>query len=457
MLLEALRAGHVVPKLWRRLSFERYEATATEIEILRDWPQSLMFHQACWRTIEAVLDTPEAWPHAWHQAAMEGWPAQSHHHHALLFWEFTARFLHDKEYEHAAWSWEQTLYAWEGFLGDRTYVTELLCALVDVPEKKSAVAEEFGPVVRELPLPMIHTLLKRLRESAGLDRPGGIRAGVDKRALRFTWWALGEVSRWKGAGAGDPFGALSRAAEQADAGRTRVAQDVVERWVTAVEAMDLSEVTQAQAALPFELLHTTAEVVGIDAASAIKVVEKVVEVGWKLEKLGRAGAGGVLDDVVGSTRVFNDALEGHIASGAAFGHQAKCADFLVFEGDLSKDRAVRFALFARALEVCPGHRNAALLLGHEHLQQVAGMGGQAEAMGALGLMLPRSRDRLRDLVKQMHHHLEQAWAVYPFDEDFGTYALKVNRLAQKLEMQLPAPPQGWQRAMDEAKEKGGTP
>ena len=453
-LLEALRADHVVPKLWRRLSFERYEASSHEIETLRDWPQSLMEDAASWLEVEAALETPEAWPHAWNQATAQGWSTPNHHHHALLFWEFTTRFLRDKEYEHAAWSWEQTLRAWEGFLGDEGYIRALLRSVVgDSAQEGEEGSDEFVSVVRELPLPLIRTMVKGLRESTGLDRPTGIKAAVDRQGLRFMWWALGKVGQWRGEG-GDPFGALSGGVAQAEAGQKRVVKEVLDRWGESLEAMDLSAIEQKLASVPFEVLQTVAEVVGIDAMSAVHVVEKVVEVGWKLEKLGRGKPGGLLDDVIGNTRIFNDALERHIGSGVAFGHQSKCADFLVFEGDLCRDRTVRHALFARALEVCPGHRNAALLLCHERIKQVAGLLAHVESMGSVGLMLPRGRDRARELVGEMHQRLEQAWEVYPFDEDFGAYALKVETMASRLGVSLPPAPQAWRQAIDEARRAG---
>ena len=442
-LLGALRAEQLIPRLYRRLSLERYEADEDELRRLVDWP-GVLLEEPAWAFLEPVLDQPDAWPAAWHQATERGFGPLADHHHALLFGRLTDRFLRDEEYEHALWSWTECISAWRRVLGS-AYPGRLLEDLIEDAEalEPEALAARRA-VVTELLDELVDARASELVESLGLAegqdlgqaRPEG---GIDRRAARLAWSALalvGELIPQGLEGPEDPFGALRRARSRARQARDQARARAVTRFQARCEQVEWAEAPAPQILAPFEWVTEAFELLGVTDHAATTVVTKTVETGWKLRHMGRDDEDDLLARLVATAAPFNDELCGRLEGGETFGHNSKCADFLVFQGEPLTDHGARRALFERALAICPGHRNASMLMSYEHLQQANELIGQLRMIPASSRHVP-GNSRPRRLTEQAWAAVERARQAYPFNEDLESYQSRVRAQADRLGVELP--------------------
>lgn len=437
-LLGALRAERLVPHLFRRLSLERYVVDDEELARLHDWPSTLM-RDPGWEIIEPVLERPVAWPAAWHQACERGWSPMSDHHHALLFDRLTARMLRDGEYEQAQWAWIEALSAWAR-VAETDYLERLLGDLVEV----SADAEEDPEaqatreqVVRELLVPMIAERAQDLQEALGLlnAQPSG---GIERRRARFAWSALELTREILGrAGRRDTLGMLARAAREVERVTETIVGEVIARFEQHYSALELSTVGAEALLAPFEWISAVASLIGHHEAASIHVVRTVVELGWTLRRMGRdedpkAGFAKVLQ----TTEGFNLDLEKRLLSRDVLGNNSKCADFLVFQGELER-APKRSALFERGLKVCPGHRNSAMLLSYDKLNEANSVLVQLAATSSVSRMVPSSARHNEEQVLRAHDLILSATRLYPSNDALPGYTSRLEEAAARLHITLP--------------------
>ncbi|MEM1349510.1 MAG: hypothetical protein AAGI01_13185, partial [Myxococcota bacterium] len=235
-LLAALRGERLVPRLYARLSLERYAAREEELKRLVDWPDELSRGPG-WVLLEPALDQPQAWPQVWHEAVERGFSSRADHHHALLFTRLTERFVEDEEYEHAHWSWAEALGAWSRVL-ESPYAEELFLDLVAEDADEDA-RSELRASLEGLLVPMISRRARALGLALRIDDGEARPSPFDRRVVRSNWAAL-ELVRELWQGREDPLGALACAAAEAEGAQGRIVLEVLSRFERIIEGLDLS-------------------------------------------------------------------------------------------------------------------------------------------------------------------------------------------------------------------------
>lgn len=434
-LLLALRAERLIPKLFKRLSLERYEATEADLRRLSEWPSELA-RQPGWALIEPVLDEPGAWPDAWERAREAGFSPTCDHHHALLFSRLTSSFVRDHEYEHARWAWREAIEAWRRVMASG-YPRELLDDLIDQREDTSPELERAREhVITTLLDPLFDEHIDRLRAALGLgnDKLGAL----DRRVARFSWSALGQARKSLRDDAllgQDLFGTLAHARQRATSARVQIAVEAVERFKKLAEQLDASETPGPELLGPFEWAAQTFELIGHTEYASTTIVTQAVQFAWRLRKVGRDEEAEFfrLFDIV---EPFNKDLYARLERHDTFGHNSKCADFIVFRGEPLLEHRERRALFERALAICPGHRNASMLMSYEHLHEANQAIGQAQLILAPMRHIP-GNDKPSQLINKAWEALDRARAVFPTNEKIPDYEQRIRDEATRLRVDLP--------------------
>ncbi len=422
-LLEATRASAIIPPLYARLSLERFHPADDEIRRLRDWATSLRGDPG-WTVLRAALDVPAAWPQAWTEAVDAGFSPRTDHHHALLFGEFADRFVEASDYEAATLAWRRSVRAWERVF--RSGYADELFEIVGgelASREPHLLAEMLGPLVRPR--------TEELRRAAGLH-PERQHPEVDARLARF---ALGALRVLSGA-SGHP--ALEHAAGLARNSIATVAVEVVRRFEQLGEDHDLSTVSGAEVLARYAWIDDYFRIADLTEGASIAVVTAATDEGWALRRLGRDDDP-FFDDIFVRAARFNDDLEERLRSfESAFGQNSKCADFLVFVGEVERNLEDRKATFRRGLTVCPGHRNSAMLLAHVLVREAEATVAQSALTPALVTKSSLAKERVGVQLREAWEKLREAESVYAFDEALPDVKRQVSEEANRLGVDLPS-------------------
>ena len=448
-LLEALRAQALIPRLYERLALERDGASEEELRRLMAWPAELM-RQPGWALIEPSLDDPNAWPETWQLAREMGFTPLCEHHHALLFGRLTERLVEAEHYDQARWTWSEALKSWRA-LAKTPYLPELLDVVL--PEPDMTTADE---AQRDNPAPLHQELLTTLLDDLIARRVSGLRRAwrldesdrerrsrLDHRLARFEWYALDEASAVLGADAAgssqararDASSMLRHAGALAYDARRALRAELREVFARDTAQIDVTQDSSEQLLSSFSFLAECSELIGHDLDTSTQVVLAAVELAWKLRHTGREEQGDDLSRLLLLAAPFHAELMRHIEREGYVGPNSKCSDFLVFQGEDSPDHATRRAAFERALTICPGHRNASLMLSYEHLHLAA------QALNALGLIpaplkhLPVG-ERPKMLWRSAKQHIDEAEAIYPFNERLERYRATLSEVAERLRIPI---------------------
>lgn len=427
-LLAALRASAVVPPLVRRLSLERVSPDDAEIRRLRGWASSLRADPG-WAAIASVIETPTAWPRAWDDAVAAGFSPESDHHHALLFGRFCERFVAAADFEGASWTWRQGIDAWA-----RVFATDYPVRLFD--DLAPRLSED-GPGRDELLRTMLDTLLDPrvtdLQEAAGAAKPAAV-PDIERRRLRFAWRALQrartiDTDR-------DPHGTLGRLSQRASEACSSATTAVLTRFEKLVEELDLSVAADATLLGPFQWVAAYVEIVGYSEAAVTTVISSIVDTCWALRRVGRDN----IPEFATLLRLgapFNSNLFDRLTNlDSAFGHNSRCADFLVFAGEQKKESAARRTTFEAGLKVCPGHRNSAMLLSYEVLGEARRVLSQAALTPAVASLVPGTSRRVDELVRRAADLLDEVEQIYPYNEALPDVRKTLDNEARRLHVEL---------------------
>ncbi len=416
-LLTALRAERVVPELIARLSLERLDARSDDARKLRDWVASLEADPG-WQLIAPQLDGPPAWPAVWHRAVEAGFSPRTDHHHALLFERFCEELVAELDYEVAQFAWKECVAAWLRVF-DSDYVDELFEAL---SAGDSSVQKQ---------------LLYRLADRRDAGLRGALRleehteAGFDRRRTRFEWRALAFLDdRLEEADA--PHPTLSALQNRVEMVQRRVMSDVLGRFQREVDALALADADFEAISRPFEWMRQVFTILPIEASVAARVVDATVDIGWKVRKLDFPGADSLIAHLLGLTAPFNERLETYVDNGEAFGHNAACADFLVFQGEQRDATDQRVAFFERALEACPGHRNARMMLSYEKLREASDVLVRMRLTPAALRLVPGASERVGSALEAVASLIDDAEELYPSNEQIEDYRQKVLAESERL-------------------------
>ena len=430
-LLAALRASAIVPPLVRRLSLERVSPDDAEIRRLRGWASALRADPG-WSAIEQLIEAPEAWPQAWDAAVALGFSPTCDHHHALLFGGFCERFVAAHDWEGAGWTWRQAIDAWA-----RVFASDYPGQLFDdVEPKLSADGPDRGEMLRTMLDGLVAGRERDLRESAGVAKPGNPE--LERRRLRFAWRALLHTRALRNtAVSDDPFGTLTRLGGIADERCNVVNAEVLGRFEQAVEQLDLSEAADETLLGPFRWVAGFFDVTGLTESAVTTMISTIVETCWGLRRVGR-------DDIpefkvlleLGAP--FNDDLFDRLTRfDSAFGHNSRCADFLVFRGEKQKGDARR-TTFEAGLTVCPGHRNSAMLLSYESLGDATKLITQVAMTPTLAAKMPGSGHRIEEMLRSAKRALDEAEEIYPYNESLPDAREALDKEVRRLHVDIDA-------------------
>lgn len=428
-LLNALRANAVVPVLYRRLALERLSPDDAEVRRLRGWAACIR-RDAGWRVIERVLDRPAAWPAVWEEATNAGFSPVTDHHHALLFGRFCEQLVNAQDWETADWTWRQSVKAWT-----RVFSSDYPGQLFDDLAPKLS---DDGPGKDEMLAGMLDALVERrradLREASGVTKPGRDLV-IERRRLRFASRALSSLADLAES-TRDDYGTLRHLAQLAQRAHAQVSAEVVTRFEKLAEEVDFSDAKGDQLLGHFRWAASFFDVVGNSESGTTALVSQVVEACWALRRVGR-------DDIPEFRALldlgapFNQNLFARLKSlESAFGHNSRCADFLVFVGEQATDAARRKEIFASGLEICPGHRNSAMLLSYEHLTDAERILTQLALAPSVVSIVPGTSQRIDRLLREAEARLSEAESVYPYNERLPEVRESLEREAERLDVSL---------------------
>jgi hypothetical protein len=429
-LLDALRSAHILPRLIRRLSQERYAADDDDLRRMSEWPATLM-RDPGWAAIGPMLDSPRAWPQAWERAVALGFSPTSDHHHALYLCRLTDRALADEETELAQWAWAQGFAAWRRVLST-DYMINLIHDIVD-PDPTQDI--ERRTIITQLLDHLIDQRAAELADGLGLRRAlvDGAPSSVLRRHARFAMVAL-DAARVPSAA--DPTGALTRAAGRAGDHVEALQREAADRFAAMLKELDPASAPVDELLRPFLWVDEIAQVLGADDSLATPIIEATVELGWTLRKVKRAAEQDLLSRILDAIAPLQSALEARLLARQSLGHNSKCSDIFVFMGEQASGDGRR-AAFARALAVCPGHRNAAMLMSYEELAAADKLLTLSKEGG-----LTRGGTSSQQYVRQAHDKVSAAAKIYPHNKELGAYKTRLSEAAARVQITLEDIPTG---------------
>ncbi len=440
-LLESLRAQALIPRLYARLSLERYTASEDDLRRLMAWPSTLM-QQTGWALIEPALDHVDAWPETWHLATEMGFEPVADHHHALLFGRLTLRLIKDQEYDQATWTWTECISSWRR-LACSDYLTNLLQDIAQPVEEDDPEDNSYTPLHEEVVTHLLDHLIEHHEHNLNdairlLDADRSRRTDIDYRLAKFSWSALAATLLLMQEISEDDLERFPISTSMCTQAHRRVAQfkttlrrQVMEVFEKDYAQIDLNDDDSIQLLSSFSWIARCAELIGRDTEMSTLVVTSAVELGWKLRRTGREEEGDDFERMLMMCTPFHKFLMRQLAQHTVVGPNSKCADFLVFQGESSNDHEHRKQRFERAIEICPGHRNASLMLSYEHLHLAN------QALHAISLIpaplkhLPVG-ERPKMLWRTANKHVEEARTIYPFNERLEDYQERLDKAAQRM-------------------------
>ncbi len=431
-LLEALRGERVVPALLRRVSLERCTASNEEVVRLTDWPTALRDSPGAWAELEPALEDPEAWPDAWERARALGFSPRADHHHALLFGRLTDTLIARQEHETARYTWRECLRSWCALMSSG-YANELVAQLVDPDRVEDVGAEVVSSLLTRLPEARADELVRTLRLDDERIPPG---EAPDRRIARLHWQALEAIREVAGDDDG-AWGSIASLRAATAASRERVVEGAVARFESALEGLDLTQADSDTLLAPFEWLAELFALLGHHEASSITAVRSVVEMGWKLRKVGRDEEGD-FERLLELMQPYNEDLSARHLAGTSFGHNSKCADYLTFQAEFTADAPPKRALLEGALAVCPGHRNASMLMSYAHLNRANVLMNMTKLYPGVAGALPGG-GRIESLVLEAWDELESSRRIWPHNESVDAYRDTVRAEAQRFGVDLGEP------------------
>lgn len=413
-LLNALQSEALIPDLFQRLSGERLEASEKDVRVMRDWTASLQ-QDPGWAILGKVIDEPNAFPAAFHDAITEGFSPRTDHHNALVFGSICERLIAAQNYDAALHAWREAIEAWT-----RVYSTPYIDELV-ADMQTSLSEEEISELVRE-------SLAEWGQQiTASVDDPAGVVSGrVRRDELRFLWAAYSGI---EGDGS---HPAITHFVDMVNTERRSIDTKVVGKLEREFDAIDPTDATKdSELVALLEWFGSVYETVGYTDSSISSVIPLAVERCWALRKVGRDDAK-IFTDILRILRPFNIALHERIVSGGLFGLNSKCADFLVFEGEGKIDQAARKKIFETGLDICPGHRNSAMLLSYVLLGEVDAIVLKLQVIPSARMMVRWGTQSIEEMVWEGYALLDRVQEIYPFNERYEDTAAKLDAESERL-------------------------
>lgn len=391
-LRRALHAEELVPNFVRWASARKLRARPADVVSMRDWARLVVDDPEVQKMIRRVLNS-----------ALEQWTEHSfdsriEHHHALLFHRLSLRLEGERHFVHArrlaSWSRE----SWARVLGDPDYVPDLVASVS--PEGNFEIEMLFTSVFEERIAELDGLLVEAL---GSLSNP----REVDEELASY---ARGVLRDW--ADSDFPFSGPTEVARLA---LVRNARRPIDELGKQLDSVNFAEASRQELVRPFEWIRAVYEIIGYTPQASAEIVTQTVDFLWTLRRLD-LDVEATVEAIVGRTTTFNENLIEALSDAEMFGHNARCADFLVFQGERVADRDRRVEIFSRGLEICPGHRNSAKLLSHEYLWDVESALLKIESISSLTAGLGPIHSRAERLLDEADEALGRVEDVFAFNE-----------------------------------------
>lgn len=422
-LLAAMRAQAMIPELVQRLSLERVTASEAEVRQLQGWAESLR-EEPFWPQLEPLIGAPDAWPQAWEDAVAQGTSPRTDHHAALFFQRVGTQLVGKTDWAAATWVWPQAIDAWTRLFGT-DYPGKLFDDLVD----PATSTVDRPQLLREMLDGVTLILEQLLVESSGATLPL-LNPQLPRAPLRFAWAMLRHVETAT-ADAPDPYGTLGRLRANARTTRLEVSSQVVRRFERAVAEFDLTTATRDDLLLPVLWIATYCQATSFSEDAVTTVVSQIVDLCWGLRRVGRDEPP-ILAALLGAGEPFNHDLFRRLSTAdSAFGHNSRCADFLVFQAE-SLNGESRVATLDRALRVSPNHRNALMLKSYHLLEDARG--GLQEVALTIALLTSGSRARAQAKMDRVVATFQEAERLYPYNDALEEVRSDITRTADRLNL-----------------------
>ncbi|MEZ4460125.1 MAG: hypothetical protein R3E66_10420 [bacterium] len=383
-LLNALTAEDIVPRLILRLSGGHVTATQDDVRRLRDWPHALK-ESSSWPELIQHLDAPQ-FSDRFEAAIAATMPDRAAHHHALLLGDLARRLAEARQYDDAlrCESWSKT--SWQQIAASG-YLDRLALAV-----EPSSSADDRKRLIETLLQPRFDAKVAELRER--LSEPS---QQLDETALVYLrqWFDV-----WGG------FDALARPVSFVGVATRAIGAQLDAE----LQHVDLSS-ADSDVVSPFRTARLRTKALGDPDAVFSEILTRMIPTLWSLRRAGRDETK-AFRELVDEGISMSDALITAIASGAALGQNARCADLFVFRAERERG-ADRRPFLRKALDVCPGHRNASMLLSYVLLHEM-----QLELFNAKNALFTAGRKKI---LAKAHQKLREAELAFALNEDIEKY------------------------------------
>ncbi len=400
-LLDAQRA---LPQLVRHLSSGLVQATPDQCLAWAGWIRSLQDDPA-WPILSPCLDSSRSWPDVWHRARQAGFSPTTEHHQAIFFTRLFEIALEEERLEVARWAWREAMTSWRS-LSETNYLEEVaLAGLADLTEAQKAEAisgllDSTFELLQELAHPALR--LSHWEES------------VSRRPLLHTMDALATTGEFFDDAPAHPLSdGIRAAAARVTSLLCRAVHEELQRHL---DELALAEVDRKSVLRVFDgALHRLEELrfpPELDGA----VLRRGLATVWGIREIGREEELDLLSDMVTRLRPCAERLL-DAGDDDLFGFQGPIADLYVFEGEDHISRTDKEESFRRALQICPGHRNASKLLAYTLLDLL-----HMELLkitlvpGAAGLGSPL-KGLVQPTLEKARQHYEEALEIYPYSKE----------------------------------------
>lgn len=423
-----LDAQQILPTLVDRLSTGFMEIDVETACRWAGWIDALRDDPA-WRIIEPALNSPDSWPQVWERARNAGFSAATEHHQAIFFTRLFERALDASHFELARRSWKQALASWLS-LGDGLYLKHEVLA----PVSKNLSSQELNQVLASLldgPLTSVAELgVSSLRLHNWSIPPA-------RRALRFVLDILDTASEAV-TEAGDEAGdepLVTGIREGVDAARDRIHRALSSDIDRRLQDLDLSSAALDEFLPLFDGALLRCQHLGFPSALDRLVLRRGLGIIWDLRESGRDEELAITPPML--ERLLPCANRLFEADGDDFfGLQGAVADLLVFKGEEAVSLGGRQRSFERALEICPGHRNASRLLSYLLLERANRDLLKTAALPNASTQLGPIRRRIQPLVNRAAANIRRAEELYAENDLLERYQSDLEREIERFKLAL---------------------
>lgn len=404
-LLNALDAQDVVPGLFLLLTGGVLQANEKDTRRLRDWPEALQ-DSASWPIVSEALTSGTKDPTAWNHAQTLGFTDRAAHHNALLLLELSDRLTQGRRFEESlrCLTWSTT--NWE-----QLYESGYLAALakdLDPQISEAATAEIISGLLCATLEERRQSVLAELRKSSADMDAAAITHGQDW----FEVWRAFEPGAKR---------AAERIRESVAAYDQSVSQLVAQQMTRTVSDLDLTTAQDKDIEAPLRLAWNQIEALRFPTPAMAELIGTLISTLWSLRRVGRDTTP-AFDTLVDLGILLAPHLGKTIKSGESIGQNSRLGDLYVFRAERERGEARREYLVL-ALEFCPGHRNASMLMSYLHLHDAQ------VGMQELGKTIrPAS---IHATLKKVHGHLKLAEEAFPLNEDLAGHKERFQKACLK--------------------------